>query len=1047
MKQSQREVVGRFWPFAILLMACFATVASGQVDTGAVSGEVVDASGARITAARVILQETSTGIENATSTNSVGSFFLPSVKPGQYRLSISKEGFASTALTHIVINVGDQKNLAITLKVGQMSESVTVDAGGLTLNTTDGSVGTVVDHKFVENIPLNGRSFQDLIAMTPGVVTQSPQTTGQTTGFNGDFSVDGQRTESNYYSVDGVTGNTNPGDGNGAFSPANSGALASATALGTTQSLISVDALQEFKVLSSTYSAEYGRTPGGQFSLVTRSGSSTLHGTVFDYLRNNFFDANDWFNDHYGDPITPLRQNDFGGTFSGPVWIPKRYDGTNRTFFFLSYEGLRLTQPQAATILYVPDMEMRQQAPAALQSILNAYPEPNGQDYGTSDAPSLAEFIKSYSLPSQIDSTSVRFDHTFNPNFSAFFRYGHTPSFIEGRTLSAVSEHHASADNYTAGLTNQISMQSANEFRLGYANTNSISAAFLDGFGGAAPINLGTTLGIGASATTYSIFELYLPAIGASELGLDNAANHARQWNVTDSLSVSIGHHQMKFGTDYLHVETPTTPPSPFAESLFESTKAVLANQANLLYVSKALPVTPTFDEIATFAQDEWHSRPDLTLSFGLRWEVDPPLTEAHGNDPYTLEGSLGDPATLSLAPQGTPLWNTTWFNIAPRLGAAWTARSTTGWETILRGGGGVFFDSDNREATQGFSGIGFNAYKEYVGVPVPITSPQLNFEPSANPPYTGGTIYAFPPHLQLPYTLEWSASIEQALGRAQALTLSYVGSNARKLMNYSKLNLESLNPNFGTIIYINNGLTSNYQGLQVQFQRSMSHGLQALASYTWSHSLDYGSDDLELQVVRGNSDFDVRNNFQGGVGWELPNTQWSKVSSALLNRWGLDARVMARTGFPVTLTGNLYTDSATGNQYYGTLNLDPSQPVYLRGSIYPGGRRINPAAFSLPVGNELGNAPRNFVRGFGASQINLAARREIQLRENFRLQFRAETFNLFNRPNFGFIEPTLTNAQFGMATQTLNSSLGTVSSLYQQGGPRSMQFALKLLF
>ena len=186
------------------------------------------------------------------------------------------------------------------LPIGATSESITVDAGTSLLNTTDAAVSTVVDRQFVENMPLNGRSFQDLISMAPGVVTQSPQS-GSTLGVSGDFSVNGQRTESNNYMVDGVSGNTNPGTGYGGYGANSSGSLGGATALGTTQSLISVDGLQEFRVQTSTYSAEFGRSPGGQFSLVTRSGTDEFHGEAFDYLRNDFFDANDWFNDHYGD--------------------------------------------------------------------------------------------------------------------------------------------------------------------------------------------------------------------------------------------------------------------------------------------------------------------------------------------------------------------------------------------------------------------------------------------------------------------------------------------------------------------------------------------------------------------------------------------------------------------------------------------------------------------------------------------------------------------------------------------------------------------------
>lgn len=261
------------------------------------------------------------------------------------------------------------------------------------------------------------------------------------------------------------------------------------------------------------------------------------------------------------------------------------------------------------------------------------------------------------------------------------------------------------------------------------------------------------------------------------------------------------------------------------------------------------------------------------------------------------------------------------------------------------------------------------------------------------------------------------------------------------------QLSLTSLNPNFGTVEYLANGITSNYQSLQLQFQRSIAHGLQALASYTWSHSIDFGSEATELPLQRGNSDFDVRNNFQAGISWDLPTMRSREFVSDLINGWGLDARLNARTAFPITLGGNLTTDPTTGSQYDGGLNLVSGQPIYLYGPQYPGRKAINPKAFSLPPTGSAGDAPRNFVRGFGATQLNLAVRREFPIHETVGLQFRAEAFNILNHPNFGYVDPQYTDLTFGEATKMLNSSLGTVASQYQQGGPRSMQFALKLHF
>jgi hypothetical protein len=898
-------------------------------------------------------------------------------------------------------------------------------------------------------MPLNGRSFQDLISMTPGVVTQSPQNSSQYTGYNGDFSVNGQRTESNYYMVDGVSGNTSSGYATGYVQAANGGTIAATTALGTTQSLISVDALQEFRVESSTYSAEYGRSPGGQFSFATRSGTNDLHGVLFDYLRNNAVDANDWFNDHYGVAQPALRQNDFGGTLGGPVWIPHIYKGTNSTFFFVSYEGLRLSLPQAATIQYVPDTAIRQTASTVLQPILNAFPiqSANGIDYPSAG---LAQFIQSYTLPSQIDATSIRLDHTFSSKMSAFFRFGDTPSAATSRTLSMVDKSESNSQTYTLGVTNQIQARLANEFRLGYSNSDSVLSASLDSFGGASPINLTQAVGLGGFSNPYALFYLSIPlnssATGTTYIGQENAQNRGHQWNAVDSASRSSGKHQVKFGVDYRRITSPLLPSSPYALSYFASRSSLVTDSPLLVDVFKYVDATPVFNEIALYVQDAWRMTPRITLSLGLRWELDPPPTEANGNDAYTVTGNINDPSTLALAPQGTPLWHTAWYNFAPRLGMAWQARTKPNWETVVRGGGGVFFDTANELATQGYNGLGFEAVKTYFGSSLPLTSAQLNFSPSTTAPYTASTIYAFPDHLQLPYTLQWSASVEQALGKPQVLTLSYVGSNGRRLIQEQQYSIHALNPEFGTVILIPSGITSNYQALQVKFQRSVANGLQALASYTWSHSLDFGSNSSELPFMRGNSDFDVRQNFQAGLSWELPQVHRSALEASILNHWGLDLRAITRSAFPVTLQGKSLTNTATGSTYYSGLNIVPDQPIYLYGSQFPGGRSINPAAFTTPSGSTSGNAPRNFVRGFGEFQMNLAARRDFHIRENVSLQFRAEAFNILNRPNFGF-DPILTDTTFGQATKMLNQSLGTTAAQYQEGGARSMQFALKLHF
>src|SRR3984885_4066354 len=302
------------WTLMILLSVDLKPYAIAQVSSASLTLAIADSSGAVVREAEVVLRNVDTNQEQNSTSNTSGGTTFPFLKPGVYSAVVSKPGFSDVAVNNIRLNVGDQKQLNLVLKIGSAETSVTVDGSGLTINTTDGSVSTVIDQKFVANIPLNGRSFQDLISMTPGVVTATPQSAGTSPGSNGDFSVNGQRTESNYYTVDGVAANVSAGPSTGSGYGA-AGVVAATSALGTTQSLLSVDDLQEFRVESSSYSAEYGRSPGGQLTFVTRSGTNDFHGSAYDYLRNGWFDANDWFNDELGQPKEGLHQNDFGGTF------------------------------------------------------------------------------------------------------------------------------------------------------------------------------------------------------------------------------------------------------------------------------------------------------------------------------------------------------------------------------------------------------------------------------------------------------------------------------------------------------------------------------------------------------------------------------------------------------------------------------------------------------------------------------------------------------------------------------------------------------------
>jgi hypothetical protein len=407
-----------FKPKRLLLALAIVAVAGphayGQTATATLSASVVDSTGKFIPDAQLTLINSETTVEREGKTGAEGDFAFPFVAPGRYTLRAQREGFAPGQLNDVILNVGDNISLMISLKVGSVQESVTVIEQASRVNES-GTVGTVINRQFAENLPLNGRTFQSLIALTPGTVTVQAEVVRQ-----GQFSVNGQRATSNYFTVDGVSANA------GVTTSISSGrqapGIAPATgATGGMNNLVSVDALQEFTIQTSTFAPEFGRTPGAQVSVVTRSGTNAFHGALFNYFRNDALDANDWFANANRLPKPPLRQNQFGGVLGGPVV-------RNRTFFFFSYEGLRLRLPQVKTAV-VPSLAMRQEAAPALQPILNAFPRPNGATF--SDG--LAQFSASYSDSTSLDATSLRMDHSLNSKIALFARYNYSPSEAKTR--------------------------------------------------------------------------------------------------------------------------------------------------------------------------------------------------------------------------------------------------------------------------------------------------------------------------------------------------------------------------------------------------------------------------------------------------------------------------------------------------------------------------------------------------------------------------------------------------------------------------------------
>jgi hypothetical protein len=1034
---------------ACLLLALACLPAAAQ--SASINGLVTDSTNAVIPKVTVELLDTATQTKQTAVTNSSGFYTIPNVMPGQYNLNVSATGFETESLTDVTVTIGAKVTLNFALKVGSQTEQVTVDGSQEQLNTTDASVSTVINRNFVENLPLNGRSFQSLITLSPGVIVVPSAGPGS----SGEISVNGQRTEANYYTIDGISANTgaavsSSGYPGGGFS----GATPQESALGTTQSIISIDALQEFRESTSSYSAEYGRTPGGQFSFSSRSGTNTYHGTAFDYLRNDALDAKNFFDT----TKLPERQNDFGGTLGGAIRIPHLYNGRDKSFFFFSYEGLRLEQPQASQLYEVPSLTLRQTAPADLQPFLSAFPLPNGADQGDG----LAYFTKGYTAPSRLDTTSLRLDHSFGDRFKIFGRYSYVPSQSESRQptdLAQVNNTVRNIQTFVFGASSIITTNIADEFRFGFTTNGYNSNRYLDNFGGATPFNIGTVPGLnnGSWLTFFLFYDLYPYYL------IEPQSNTQHQFNVVDSLTWNVGRHSFKYGVDYRLLITQEALPPLWEVGFYSDETQVLDNDPAGLYVyTQSINMDAHSSNFSLYAQDEWKATPRLSVSYGVRWDVNPPPFDGAGNTPYTLN-QITDLSTAVIAPKNSPLWKTTYGNFAPRVGIAYQLHSKAGSETVLRAGGGLFYDTGTALSAEGYYGVGTTGFGNYTGqggFPATLAQVQGTPLPNALSPYNA-PVFAFDPNLKLPYTGEWNVAVEQAIGTQQSLTINYVASAGRRLLSqffYEPQDLPTPNLNFsgGSGLYVTtNAASSDYNSLQVKFERKLSHGLQFLASYTWSHAIDDATTNFTIfQLERASSDYDIRNNFQTALSYNVGGHYSNPIVAYALTHWAFDARVSARSALPVDiLDGPSIVSASSGASTNYHPNRVAGAPLYLRGSQYSslGGRIINYNAFTPgPTGGNVdGDAGRNIARGFDAVQADLTLRRDFPITQRTGLQFRVEAYNIFNHPILGDIYNQLADGAslFGQAYDTESTQLGGLSSLYQVGGPRSLQVALKLHF
>ncbi len=1056
----------RYFLAILFLFALFSSGALAVDDTGSLSGTVLDPSGAAVPSATVTLQSIRTGTALQTVSGGTGRFLFPSVRPGEYTLRVSRQGFQERTISGLRVEVGSQLSVRVPLVVGDVTEQVSVESDNLLVERESISTSTVVNRALLDRMPLNGRSFQTLIELAPGVVI-APASIGSP----GQFSVNGQRTNSNYFTIDGVSANVDV-SASFTFSQQAVGTLPAFNSYGGTSSLANVDAVEEFRIQTSTFAPEYGRMPGGQVSIVTRGGTNELHGSLFHYLRNEKLDANNWFSNAAGLQRAPLRQNLFGFAVGGPVFLPKLYDGRNRTFFFLTYEGQRLRLPRFQDVL-VPTQESRELAVAATRPLLSTFPLPNSPAL-PGDPAFTGRYRAAYGDPGSANVGAARIDHHFSQSLQAFFRASISPSETAQRVF--INQQNVvlkRTDTYTGGLTWSVSPRSVFDLRANYSGGTG------DWNFEALPIDGAELLPADALFPAGTNLSLSNAVLGISLQGFPNAINLTRgrvirnlqrQWHFVPTLTHIRGAHELKFGVDWRQLSPVAGPRVASISYNFGGLQRAIDNQLVSTSLQSFAPeVNFRFHNLSWYAQDTWRVLPRLTLTYGLRHEINPPPSTADGTLPFTVQG-LDNPLTATLAPAGTKMFQTPRGAFAPRVGAALLLRKDG--STVLRGGFGIYYDLGYGQAVAGYTSYPFGASRNAPGGTFPLTAEQAALPSPRGTFPVQADFYAFP-DFQLPFTRQWNVTLEQVLGTGNVVSVAYVGNQGRRLSARTLLSNRPgsvrVNPeifaNFSRVFVLNNDANSDYHALQAQFRRALTRGLQVQAAYTWGKAMDEVSaedidglpqEDLGFAINRGRANFDIRHNFTAAIVYDLPTGYANSLARAVLGGWGADAFLRFRSATPVdVITG---TDNfLAGTTLAARPDLVPGQPLWMDDPLAPAGRRLNPGAFTAPPSTRQGVLGRNSIDGLNTlRQIDLSLRRNFALAESVGLEFRGELFNVFNTPSFGNPQTRLNNAQFGLATNMLSDSLGGFgvggsalgfAPIFQIGGPRNIQLSLRLRF
>jgi hypothetical protein len=1021
----------------VVLSAAFGSNMFAQT-TASIKGTVSDASGAVIAGAKIVVKNSALGIERDIASNSEGYYEVPALPPGSYSIEVRVQGFQHALAKEVTLEVSQNAVQNFSLQIASSDSIITVESTQAIIESTTITVGQVIDKNVVQEIPLNGRHFVDLAQLVPGTVT-APANGFLTAPIRGQgalaFNSAGGREDAINFMVNGVN-LSDMVQNQITFQP-------------------TINTISEFKIDNSTYSAEFGRNSGSIVNIATRSGSEEFHGEAYDYLRNNYFDARNFFNP-VGKPQSSLKRNQFGGDFGGPI---KR----GKTYFFASYEGLRHVQGLNTTANVFSDAQRTQilaGSNAVAKALLPLIPPTNGTFAG---APA---FFGSATAPVNIDQTTLDINHNFSASdqLHGFYAYQHDlrHESTAGATIPGFGDtREGHRQVFTLGETHVFNPAVVNEARIG---VNRIHITFV-------PNNLTdpNTVGLGS---VLGPNETFLPSLRITSFGLTFGSETGfpqGRGDTTvyagDTVTYLRGRHSFKFGGEFRDFRNDNFNGDPGRLTFNTDTDFI-----NGAVLSSARTVGNVADRITQnaldfFAQDSFKLKPSLTLELGLRYSWN--MTPSEAKNRFVVF----DPATSSLVQEGNGFNNVYGQNnknFQPRVGFAWDVFRSG--KTVLRGGYGYLVD---QPITGYVNGLPSNPpFAKPISTSKTQTLAALASIYS-NPVPSNLSPLAINPNFKDANVQSWNLNVQHEIARDMAIMIGYFGSKGTHLEVDRNLNQPTTLNNLltvpfpkllGTILpgttlapnirQFDSSSNSSYNALWFTANKRLAHGVQFNASYTYSHSIDDNSRNAEGIAVqdsnnirgdRGSSDFDVRHRFTINSIYNLPFK-----GNRLIAGWELATIVVAQSGNPF----NVVLPTGAINGVGSTVRPMVTGPVVITGN--PAGWFGNAAAV-FPLSNStatgFGNIGRNAFTGPGFTNVDLSAAKNTKLTERINLQFRLDTFDIFNHPNFGQpgpgSGPTSTALTFkgGIPSAAFGAIGGTRFPTADAGSSRQLQLALKLQF